>query len=129
MGMSALLTKDSLTYYLTTGIVIDRPVGWEISLHDGDPGVDGTANEITDANYVRQEIDFAIDDTDPAAPFAENDALVSFPAADAGYDVTHIVVWDSLGNILVPQSLRAPKSILATEQAQIAAGEIKIGAV
>jgi len=129
MGMSALLTEDSLTYYLTAGSVITRPVAWEISLHSDDPGVDGTGNEITDANYARQSIDFVVDTTDPAAPFAENDVLVEYPVADADYSVTHIVIWDSLGNILVPQPLRVPKTILATEQAQIAAGEIKIGAV
>lgn len=129
MGMSALLTEDSLTYYLTTGSVITRPVAWEISLHSADPGVDGTANEVTDANYERQAIDFTVDITDPDVPFAENDALIEYPAADANYDVTHIVIWDSLGNVLVPQPLRVPKTVLATEQAQIAAGEIKIGAV
>lgn len=129
MGMSALLTEDSLTYYLTTGSVITRPSGWEISLHSAAPGVNGTANEITDANYARQAIAFTVDTTDPQAPFAENNALIEYPAAAGTYTVTHIVIWDSSGNILVPQSLRVPKTILATEQAQIAVGEIKIGAV
>ena len=127
--MSALVTKDSLTYYLTDGTVLDRPIAWEISLHTDAPGYEGLDNEVDDVDYVRQAITFVLDETDPERPFVENTALIEFPEAVVDYTVTHIVVWDSLGNIQTIQSLREPKIILATEQAQIAAGEIKVGVV
>lgn len=129
MGMSVLLTRESLKYYLTVESTMARPTGWEISLHTGDPGVDGLDNEVEDVAYARQPVDFALDDTSPDTPFAWNTTQVVFPPAEEEYTVTHLVVWDTDGNILVPQSLRVPKTILVAEQAQIATGEIKIGAV
>ena len=106
-----------------------RPTGWEISLHTGDPGVDGLDNEVADVEYARQSVEFVVDDTSPDTPFAQNDTHVVFPPAAEEYTVTHLVVWDTDGNILVPQPLRVPRTILVAEQAQIATGEIKIGAL
>lgn len=127
MGMSKLLTGDSLAYYLTNEPVMVRPTGWELSLHTGDPGIDGTANEVGDTAYERQSITFEPMTTALGDPYAQNDAMISFPTADSGYTVTHMVVWDNNGNVLVIQSLRVPKTIAPSEQAQIAPGEFKIG--
>ena len=128
MAMSPLLVKDSLIYYLTGDLVtISRPTGWEISLHSGAPGPDGTENEVTDANYTRQPVTFAVDDSNPLRPFAHNDDDVIFPDADNSYTVTHIVVWDAGGNILTNQPLRTPKLIAAEEPATLATGELVIG--
>lgn len=123
MGMSKLLTEDSLKYYLTDEAVMARPVGWELSLHTGDPGVDGTANEVTDSAYARQSIVFSVTDA-----VAENSAEIIFPAAAASYTVSHICVWDDTGSLLVSQMLRAPKTIAASGTAYVAQGEIRIGA-
>lgn len=127
MAMSPWLVKDSLTYYLTGDVVATRPTGWELSLHVGAPGPDGTDNEVDDANYVRQSVTLEVDESDPLRPFAQNDTDVIFPAAAVGYTVTHLVVWDSNGNALTIQPLRTPKLIAATESATLATGELVIG--
>lgn len=129
MGMSVLLTSDSLRYYLTDEPVMGRPTGWELALHFAPPGVDGTNNEVADINYARQEITLALDESEADRPFAHNDGEFVFPAADDAYTVTHVTVWDTAGNLLIVQSLQAPKTILAEGQARIADGEIRIGAL
>jgi len=127
MGMSAYAKLQTMLYSLTTDAVATRPTSWTLSLHSGDPGTDGTANEIADANYLRQSIAFSEDVTDPANPFLENSAVVNFPAAAAAYTVTHIVVWDNADNPQVIQQLRTPKSIAIAEVATLSAGELTIG--
>lgn len=129
MGMSALLTSDSLRYYLTDEPIMGRPTGWELALHVGAPGVAGTDNEVADLNYARQTITMALDETEVDKPYAYNAGEVLFPVADDTYAVTHVTLWDTAGNLLVVQSLRAPKTILAAGQARIADGEIRIGAL
>lgn len=129
MGMSILLTRESLKYYLTTDATMTRPTGWEVSLHTGDPGVDGLDNEVEDATYTRQTVVLGVEDTSFGEPVAQNTDLIVFPAATEAYTVTHLVLWDTAGNILVPQALRATKTIQPAEQAQISPGEIKIGAI
>lgn len=129
MGMSKLLTSDSLKYYLTGESVMTRPTGWELSLHTDDPGEDGLDNEVGDATYERQSVSFEMETSAFGEPYAQNDSLVAFPPADAAYTVTHMVVWDTSGTVLVIQPLRVARTIAATEQAQVAPGEIKIGVV
>lgn len=129
MGMSRTVTEDSLTYYLTGESVLPRPTAWEMSLHTGAPGVDGLDNEVEDAAYERQGITFEVDYTATGDPFAQNDGMVVFPLADSGYTVTHIALWSDAGTLIVTQPLRTPKVIATAEQAQVAPGEIKIGAL
>lgn len=129
MGMTPVLTKDSLTYYLTTAAPADRPESWELSLHSAAPGPLGEDNEVTDAAYVRQPISFTVDETDPDRPFAYNDSLISYPPADDAYQVTHIVVWDAAGTPLVTQSLRAPRDVPQGGQVEVAPSEILIGVI
>lgn len=129
MGMSALLTSDSLRYYLTDEPVMGRPTGWELALHFGPPGIGGTGNEVADLNYARQMITMALDETEADKPYAYNVGEILFPVADDTYVVSHVTVWDTGGNLLIVQSLRAPKTILADGQARIADGEIRIGAL
>jgi len=128
MGMTAYATLQTLQYRLTAETVDARPTGWEVSLHSGAPGTDGTANEITDANYVRQSIGFDVDVTNPALPFLANDALITFPAADAAFNVTHAVVWSTDGgDPEVSQRLQVDKSIAIGEAATFAVGEFTVG--
>ncbi len=128
MAMSPAATLSSLTYYLTSGSTPVRPGSWTISLHSGNPGTAGTANEVTDPNYARQSGQFSIDNSDPAAPFAANSAAISYPAAQSSYSVSYIVVWDSTNNQpLVIQRLVTDKVIAAGEPAQFAVGTLKIG--
>ncbi len=127
MAMSAYATLQSLKYYLTTEPPASRPTTWQVSLHTGDPGPDGTANEVTDAAYVRQTGAFATDNTDPDAPFADNTGLISYPAAAVGFTATHMVVWGTGSNPLVIQRLVTDRVVGVGVQAQFAVGEIIIG--
>lgn len=129
MGMSRLLTEDSLKYYLTSDAVMARPVGWELSLHSGDPGDDGDYNEVDDSTYERQPIQFEVGVSGYGYPLAQNTTAVEFPEAGEGYEVTHIVVWDTTGAMLLSQSLREPRVVPEGGQVMVASGEIKIGAI
>lgn len=62
-----------------------------VSLHDGDPGVDGSANELSGGGYARQAVQFTL-----TANQAASDAVVSFGANSSGANrtVTHVGVWD-----------------------------------
>jgi len=126
MAMSPAITLDSLTYYLTSKAVSARPTSWTISLHSAAPGIDGTANELAYAGYARQSVDILVDDSSPAAPFATNDGDVTFPAPDADYSVTHMVVWGGSTPLGI-QALRDVKTILTGVEAVLAAGELIIG--
>lgn len=126
MAMSPAVLADSLAYYLTTDSPITRPTAWTLSLHTAAPGSDGTANEVTDSGYARESASFVVDVSDPDAPFAENDALVTFDAAVVAYTVTHVVVWGD-STPLVIQALQTDKVINIGEQAQFAIGELVVG--
>ncbi len=123
MPMSQSATSDSLKYYLTNVSVLSRPVAWTVSLHTGDPGAGGTANEVGDSGYARQSIGFTV-----VGQVASNTATVTFPAAVLAYNVTHVVVWGG-ANPLVIQALRTTKSIAPGVQATIAAGELTVGGI
>lgn len=129
MGMSNALIEDSLTYYLTDGTPATRPTGWYISLHWGDPGEAGDLREVDDANYERQPISFSLAPSPMGGTMAQNSDLVEFPPAGSDYEVAFVCVWDDNDRLLLIQSLRVPKFILASEQAQIAPAEITIGAL
>jgi hypothetical protein len=131
MSMSADLIAQSLAYYLTTGTVAARPTSLQISLHGGPPDSAGAANEITDSAYVRRSITFGAPSlANPDYPITSNSAPIQFPAAAAGYTVTHVVIWDQArGTPLVIQRLLADKTVPTGTQAQIATGEIKVGGV
>lgn len=126
MAMSSAVTIDSLKYYLTAGAVAARPTAWTVSLHSGPPGVAGTANELAYAGYGRQPATFSVDSTDPSAPSAANSADLTYPAADADYTVTHMVVWGNAAPQVI-QALNNAKTISSGVAAVLAAGELVIG--
>ncbi|WP_296277873.1 phage tail fiber protein [Pseudomonas sp. UBA7530] len=124
--MSAAVTLDSLTYYLSNQAIASRPTAWTVSLHSAAPGVDGIANELAYSGYARRAVVFDFDDSAPAAPFASNTADLTFPAPGTDQTVTHVVVWG--GSVpLVIQALRDPKTLPAGVDAILAAGELIIG--
>lgn len=92
--MSALTNAAEnliLAWLLTTGTAT-RPTTWYVALHTGDPGEDGTANEVTtsnDADYERKAITF-----DAPADGQSGGAAVSWTvnAASAGFTVSHISI-------------------------------------
>lgn len=114
--MNTNFSSESIIKWLfTTDTVPTRPTSWYLALHDGDPGPDGTANEITDANYARQAVYFVADEYYSGNYGAYNDEDVTFPAAAATYDVTHVTVFDAAtgGNALVVLELGLPRTVTA----------------
>lgn len=87
-----------------------------VSLHTGDPGEDGAANEAgaaIDAAYVRKAVTF-----EPAKNGrTSNKTALSWTvdAGSPGYTVTHIGIWDaeSGGNALFKGALLAPLPLAA----------------
>jgi hypothetical protein len=126
MSMSPATTLDSLIYYLTSGAVNPRPIAWTLSIHTGSPGNDASANEAAYAGYARQALAIAVDSGDPAAPKASNTELLTFPASDSNYTISHVVVRGGTA-VLAIQALPSSKLILAGEQAVLAPGELTIG--
>lgn len=127
MAMSAFAAQDTLKYNFTASSVAARPTSWTVSLHVGDPGTAGTANEVTDSGYARKAVTFVLDNTNPALPFVKNTALLQFGIAAVSYTVTHVVVWSNAGNPLSIQRLVADKVIGVGVQAEFAVGELIIG--
>lgn len=127
MAMSADATADSLRYYFTADSVSSRPATWEVALHTGAPGLNGEDNEVADSAYARQSGAFAVDVTDPDAPFADNTGLITYPAAVAAYTVTHISIHATGGDCLAVLRLVVDKAIDVGVQAQFAVGEIILG--
>ena len=69
-------------------------VSYEVSLHDGDPGSDGS-NEI--GGVSRQSVSFA----DASEGFAEADSDIVFNDVPGdGTEVTHVSLWDDTGDFL-----------------------------
>lgn len=83
----------ALAFMFTTDAVT-RPTAWWVGLHYGDPGADGTANEVTnvmDTSYVRKSITFAT----PSAKQTISTLQVSWTAGTVAtpFDITHVSVF------------------------------------
>jgi len=115
-----------LKWLFTTDAMGTRPTSWYVALHTGDPTADGSTNELTDANYVRQSATFTA--SQATLWQVANDADVVFPAADAAYTATYVTVWDAAtgGNMLARMQLPLSRSISAGGVFSIPAGELVI---
>ena len=127
MSTSVFASEQLLKWLFTGSSVGTRPTEWYVSLHTGHPGVDGAANEVTDTNYVRQEVTFT------AAAAGElwevtNDADILFPASAAAYTVSYVCVFDAEtgGNALAILELPLARSISANGVFSIPINELII---
>lgn len=127
MSTSVFASEQLLKWLFTGDTLGTRPTSWYVSLHTGDPTADGSANEVTDANYARQSATFT------AAAGTElwevtNDADVVFPAAAAGFTVSHVCVFDAAtgGNALAVLELPLARSISASGVFSIPINELVI---
>lgn len=71
-------------------VVVDR-----LSLHDGNPGAAGTANEVSGGSYARQACTFA-------ASATNGERALSSPVEFDGpseQEVTHIGFWENSGTV------------------------------
>lgn len=97
IALDWLLTTDSVT----------RPTDWYVSLHTGDPGDDGTANEVTtgdDPDYTRKSTDFGASVTaSEGDTYVRNTvSAIWVPGAGANYTAPYAAIFDALsgGNCL-----------------------------
>lgn len=123
MSNTTRSSREVIRLLFTTVALAARPTAWYVGLHTGDPGVDGSANEVTgatDANYARTAVTW--DETVVAdLTRVSNDAEVAFPASGgaSSYNVLFVTIWDAAsgGNCLarlplVPARAVAPAGIL-----------------
>ena len=117
--------RDELTKYIfTTEAMGTRPAAWYVALFKADgTEVDGT----DDANYSRQSVAFST----YATGRARNDAVVSFPAAEAGadYEVTHWGVYTdaSAGEELIKQELEFSRQVSDEDVISFAPNDLIVG--
>lgn len=117
------LRNEAVTYFFTTNAMGTRPTGWEVALIKDD------GNEVAsgdDANYARQSVSF-LDNANVGR--VENDASISFPAAETGasYTVAEFAIYDNNGNLLVQEALEFAKSIVGGDVISFAAGDLVAG--
>lgn len=120
--------------FLETSIINStlRGVAWPtitapimVSLHTGDPGEDGTANEVVGGSYARQNATFDA----PTDGATSNSATIRFDDMPA-VTVTHVAIWDSSGTpqCLYVGALSASKTLTAGDPFEFAAGALDISA-
>ena len=111
--------------FLFTATVATRPTAWNVALFDGDPEVTGA--ELTDANYVRQSVTFAVADADAnSRSEATNVAAVTFPDLAAAATVAYVVIFDQSGNQLSSLALNVARNLEIGDVFSIPANELII---
>ncbi|HAR39189.1 MAG TPA: hypothetical protein DCS09_11790 [Porphyromonadaceae bacterium] len=127
--MGALTTAGQILVgnWLLTDTAVTRPTAWWVALHTGDPGADGSANEVlvaADADYVRKSVTFA----DLANGQNQNEVGVAWTVDEAsvGYTVTHASIWtaESGGSCLLKGQLLAARTLAANDVLPFDAGWI-----
>lgn len=123
MSTTSYSSREIIRLNFTTTALAARPTGWYVRLHTGDPGVDGTANEVTgatDPNYAATAVTWNEEEISGITRVS-NDAEVAFPASGgvSSYNVQFITIWSAAsgGNCLarlplVPARAVAPAGIL-----------------
>lgn len=127
--MSALsnYAENLLLAWLLTAGAATRPTAWYVALHTGDPGEDGTANEVTtgtDADYVRQAVTF--DTPSGGQALSSNAPSWTVATGSSGYTVTHASVWtaSTSGSCLLKGQLLAARALVADDVFTFDTGEI-----
>ena len=111
--------------FLFTATVATRPTAWNAALFTGDPEASGV--ELTDANYVRQSVTFAVADADANdRSEATNVAAVTFPDLAAAATVAYVVIFDQSGNQLSALSLNVSRNLSTGDVFSVPVGELII---
>lgn len=132
MSNTSHSSQEIIRLLFTTESLATRPAAWYVGLHTGDPGVDGSANEVlaaTDANYERVAVTWD-ESTVSDLTRVSNDSEVAFPASAAAssYQVQFATIWDAPtgGNCLARLPLLPARSIAPAGIARFPIGEIII---
>lgn len=134
--------EKTLDYWLDTSeTAATRPTSTIVKLHTGDPGADGTANEVSTGvwtNYSSQ----TMNNDGTTSPFwnksvaeggnryrCDNNGALSFgTAAVTGgpATITHASVWDQAGNLLFYGALATSKPVSNGDPVVWASGDFDI---
>lgn len=123
-------SEQFVKFFFTGEAVNDRPIGWELALHTGNPG-EGSQNEVSSYSYERSSISFSTEDKGGYWE-ASNTHDVTFPVADEGesYTVTHYTVRDTAtGDCLAIGELPVPVVVAEGTVITFPAGRIKVRGV
>ena len=103
---------------------------WHISLHTGDPGATGAANELSGDGYARKSVPAnAANWTDDSGGIIENINNLAYAAATADWpEVTYFAIHSASTGAagLVKQTLVAPITILSGGVFQFAPGKLRV---
>lgn len=96
MTDAANYLKDSLVLWMTDGQSFDAPPSnLYVALHTGDPGEDGSQNEVSAASYQRYESAIPGGWIQPSTGDFENDNDFVFPEAEEDWgDISYMTLWD-----------------------------------
>lgn len=96
--------------------------GSYLALHTGDPGPDGTANEVSGAGYAREPGTYTI-----SGNVATLDSDLTFgPAGAAWGTVTHVTIRDSGGVGLWSGALTAPVQVALGDELIFRSGNLTV---
>lgn len=107
-----------------------EPSNLYLALHNGDPGNDGTSNELGAGDYDRVSTasgDWVTSGSGPTV--AENSTEISFGEATSDWGtVSHVSIWDSSsgGNPLWQGSLDSDKSVQTGDELIFRSNDIHI---
>jgi len=100
-----------------------------VGLHTGDPGEDGSSNEVSASDYSRKQTSLSIWTVSGSGPTeAENSNAISFPRAENNWGaVSHGSLWDdtagSNGNCLWKGDLNSTQTIETDDRMVIGSNE------
>lgn len=129
MNTSVFSSEQLLKWLFTAAALGTRPTSWYVALHTGDPTLDGSGNEVTDANYARQAVTFTADQPVVGGGWrVRNDADVAFPAMAASVTVAYVTVFDAVtaGNCLGVFPLPLTRTVSAGGVYSIPINELEI---
>ena len=119
--------ENLLVTWMFTTTAATRPTAWYVALHIGDPGEDGTGDEVTtslDSDYVRKAITF--DDPSGGQSLSDSQVAWTVNSGSAGYTVTHASIWDAstAGNCLIKGALLVSRTLAADGVLTFEIGEV-----
>lgn len=121
-GFSDALENDVLDHMLGVSQWSYSAAQRTIGLHTGDPGEDGSANEVTGGSYARQNVTFSA----ATGGLTSNTGTVTFSGMPA-CTVTHVSVWDAT-TFLCGGALTSQKVLESGDEIYFSATNIDVGA-
>lgn len=132
MSNTSHSSQEIIRLLFTTEALAARPSAWFVRLHTGDPGIDGSANEVsgaTDPDYAATAVTWT-ESVVADLSRVSNSAEVAFPASGAAgnYAIQFISIWGAAtgGNCLARLPLVPARTIAPAGIARFPIGEIII---